>query len=118
MSKLTWPAWFNGPKGESAIFEAPEDVPAGWTSGAEKITVDGSKPKPAAKVNVPPPANERTATNAPEKAVKPVTDAHGHEWSADIHAASKSLTKAGLWRMKVGASRPDPKPGYPVEFNL
>lgn len=118
MSKLTWPAWFNGPKNETAIFDTPESVPAGWTSGAEKISVDDSKPKAAPKVSVPAPANERAATNAPDAAGTSVIDAHGHAWSADLHAASQSFTKAGLWRMKVGATRPDPKPGYPVEFNL
>lgn len=36
--ELTYPAWFNGPKGESAVFESADDVPTGWTSGAEKRT--------------------------------------------------------------------------------
>lgn len=40
-------------------------------------------------------------------------DAHGHPWSADIHAGSKGKTKDGLWRMKVGATRPAPMPGFP-----
>lgn len=42
------------------------------------------------------------------------TDAHGHPWSADLHASTQTKTKDGLWRMKVGVSRPDPKPGYPL----
>jgi hypothetical protein len=42
-------------------------------------------------------------------------DAHGHPWSADLHASTKGKTKDGLWRMKVGVSRPDPKPGFPVD---
>jgi hypothetical protein len=41
-------------------------------------------------------------------------DAHGHPWSADLHASTKGKTKDGLWRMKVGVTRPDPKPGFPV----
>lgn len=41
-------------------------------------------------------------------------DAHGHPWSADMHASTKGKTKDGLWRMKVGVSRPDPLPGFPV----
>lgn len=40
-------------------------------------------------------------------------DAAGWPWSADLHAATKGKTKDGLWRMKVGVSRPDPKPGFP-----
>lgn len=101
MPKLTYPAWFNGPKGETEIFDKPEDVPAGWTSGAEKITVKKSEHK----------------SSEPEQKVPATTgdeiDADGHPWSAEIHAASKSKTKAGLWRMKVGATRPAPLPGFP-----
>lgn len=40
-------------------------------------------------------------------------DAHGHPWNADLHASTKGKTKDGLWRMKVGVSRPDPLPGFP-----
>lgn len=42
-------------------------------------------------------------------------DIHGHPWSADLHASTKGKTKDGLWRMKVGVTRPDPLPGFPVE---
>lgn len=42
-------------------------------------------------------------------------DAHGHPWSAELHASTKGVTKDGLWRMKVGVSRPDPLPGFPVD---
>lgn len=40
-------------------------------------------------------------------------DAHGHPWSAELHASTKGTTKDGLWRMKVGVTRPDPMPGFP-----
>lgn len=43
----------------------------------------------------------------------PDVDAHGWPWSADLHASTKGTTKDGLWRMKTGVTRPDPKPGYP-----
>lgn len=43
-----------------------------------------------------------------------VVDAHGHPWNAEIHAGTKTQTKEGLWRLKVGATRPDPMPGFPV----
>lgn len=88
MAKSEWPAWFNGPKGETAIFDKAEDVPTGWTSGAEKRTVKGSAP---------------TATDGD-------VDAQGWPWSADLHASTKAKTKDGLWRMKVGVARPAPKP--------
>lgn len=42
-------------------------------------------------------------------------DAHGHPWSEDLHASTKGKTKDGLWRLKPGASRPDPLPGFPKE---
>lgn len=42
-------------------------------------------------------------------------DAHGHPWSANLHASTKGTTKDGLWRMKVGVTRPDPMPGFPQE---
>lgn len=44
-----------------------------------------------------------------------VLDAHGHPWSAALHASTKALTKEGIWRMKPGAVRPNPMPGYPME---
>lgn len=42
-------------------------------------------------------------------------DAGGHPWSADLHASTKGKTKDGYWRMKVGVTRPDPLPGFPVD---
>lgn len=42
-------------------------------------------------------------------------DAHGHPWNEAMHASTKGKTKDGLWRMKVGVSRPDPLPGFPVD---
>lgn len=54
-----------------------------------------------------PPANEPIAEGE--------RDAHGHLWHADLHASTRTKTKDGLWRMKVGVTRPDPVPGYPKE---
>jgi hypothetical protein len=42
-------------------------------------------------------------------------DAHGHPWSAELHASTKGKTKDGLWRMKVGVARPAPAPGFPKD---
>ena len=39
-------------------------------------------------------------------------DAGGWPWSAELHASTKGKTKDGYWRMKVGVSRPDNKPGF------
>lgn len=108
MSKtLTWPAWFSSPRGEqSAIFESPDDVPNGWTSGAEKQSA-GKAPKAPA----PPVKTEKV-----EKAAGGDLDAHGHPYDPALHAATQSKTKEGLWRMKVGVKRPDPAPGYPLDL--
>lgn len=57
----------------------------------------------------------KTETGKPD-ADKIELDADGHPWSAELHAASKSKTKAGLWRMAVGKSRPAPMPGYPLDL--
>lgn len=117
MKKITWPAWFNSPKGDAtAIFETAEDVPAGWTSGAEKQTAGSEKPakEPAKAPAAKDPAPTTAAT--PPSGAKVELDAHGHPWSADLHASSKSKTTQGLWRMKVGVARPDPAPGYPLDL--
>lgn len=42
-------------------------------------------------------------------------DANGHPWDPEMHASTKGKTKEGLWRMKVGVSRPAPAPGYPKD---
>jgi hypothetical protein len=42
-------------------------------------------------------------------------DADGHPWSADLHASTRTKTKDGLWRMKVGVSRPAPVAGFPKD---
>jgi len=55
MANLTYPAWFNSPEGdESKIFDAPEAVPAGWTSGAEKIAAEVEKPAKTTKAKSAP----------------------------------------------------------------
>lgn len=31
-----WPAWFYGPDGEARVFDAPDDIPAGWADAPGK----------------------------------------------------------------------------------
>lgn len=69
-------------------------------------------PTPAAEVSASTAEASPTANEASDDSV---VDAHGWPWSADLHASTKGLTKEGLWRMKVGATRPEPKPGFPKE---
>lgn len=62
------------------------------------------------------PASDGTgaiATNDASPSDSSEVDAHGWPWSADMHASTKGQTNDGLWRMKVGVKRPDPKPGFP-----
>jgi hypothetical protein len=105
-----WPAWYSDPKtGKSAIFECAEDVPNGWTTGAEGRSAKDS-PKPVLKAAEGGGSNE---TKAEKQPIPADLDAHGHAYDPALHAATQSKTKDGLWRMKVGVSRPDPAPGFP-----
>lgn len=62
------------------------------------------------------PVMPEVAAKSAKEGVTPGTiDAHGHPWSADLHASTGTKTKDGLWRMKLGVSRPDPLPGFPKE---
>lgn len=64
-------------------------------SGVSGAGVSPSKPKPAASDDL---------------------DADGHPYDPALHAATKSKTKAGLWRMKVGVARPEPKSKPPLDL--
>lgn len=94
--------------------------------GASSVAVAAAAPSPAPRpapspsptAAAPTPAAEQSGAAAeasPAASDDGEIDAHGHPWSADLHASTKGKTKDGLWRMKVGVSRPDPKPGFPVE---
>lgn len=90
----------------SVAVAAAGNVAASVTPAAQGI-VPINKPATSevvASSNISPPATDDGEV-----------DAHGWPWSADMHASTKGKTKEGLWRMKVGVSRPDPKPGFPVE---
>jgi hypothetical protein len=80
--------------GHRAVFGADEDRCAAGRAGASAGT------GPSATTGASPSDGE--------------IDAHGHPWSADLHASTKGKTKDGLWRMKVGVTRPDPLPGFPA----
>lgn len=111
MEKISWPAWYYGPKGEAEVFVSEDDVPKGWKDDPgkfEHIAADEADP---AKTITPPPIASQTGEQKPEDDVD--LDADGWPWTEDLHAPTKSKTTAGLWRMKVGSKRPDPKPGYP-----
>jgi hypothetical protein len=91
-----WPSWRYGPKGEAEVFNSESEVPKGWL---EHPSLHDKK------VPATPPAGDG-----------PVLDAYGHPWDAETYAATKTQTKDGLWRLKVGVSRPAPAPGYPLDL--
>lgn len=130
-NKKNWPAWRYGPEGKSAVFERESDVPAGWMDHPSKV---GEK-EPATTATTATIATTATAPTAPTAPAAPAAtpsssdgapsssdgapvelDTAGWPWTAELHASSKSKTTQGLWRMKVGVSRPDPKPGYPLDL--
>jgi hypothetical protein len=110
-----FPAWFYGPKGESQIFQSGKEVPSGWKDHPAKHEAakgDAAATKTAvAKANTSVTAKEAAKTTTADGTATESTevDADGWPWQANLHAASKSKTGAGLWRMKVGVSRPAPK---------
>jgi len=102
MKTHSYPAWFYGPNGAREIFNSDEEVPAGWHDHPSKV--------PASTKPVPPVVAKENAGS--EK--QPVTasadlDAAGWPFDPSLHAATRTKTKDGLWRMKVGVSRPAPK---------
>lgn len=97
-----WPSWRYGPNGASKLCENEAEVPKGWVDhpvAAEKLT------EKAAKAETKP---------AGEQAGNADVDASGAPFDPALHAASRSLTSKGLWRMKVGV----PRPAAPAAPNL
>jgi hypothetical protein len=88
------------------------------TMTAANTAVEGPKASPTVET-----ATEQassTETSAPVTAStadvdtgSPDMDAHGHAWDETLHASTKGTTKEGLWRMKIGVSRPAPILGFP-----
>lgn len=114
-TKRDGPAWFYGPNGESNVFQPDETIPAGWHDHPSKVAPSKAKPgdpdlnpeRRTSKSTAASPAGNQGDTESGE------LDADGWPWDETLHASSKSKTSKGLWRMKVGVGRPDPKPGYP-----
>jgi len=79
-------------------------------AAATVVEAKRSTTPPAA---VEPERVDEPETQVVEEAPSGEIDADGHPWSASLHASTKAKTGAGLWRMKPGASRPAPLPGFP-----
>ena len=94
-------------------------IAAALTGAAGALAPKAAVPKASDTVVAPAPVAEPSQASDVAEASQAATDdgtvdAHGWPWSADLHASTKGMTKDGLWRMKVGVSRPDPKPGFPI----
>lgn len=100
------------------VIELSAPLMALLASGVSGAAIAASSPAPSRPVPSPSPAASTDTGNAQSTDtgsadVSGEVDAAGWPWSADMHAATKGKTKEGMWRMKVGVSRPDPKPGFP-----
>ena len=87
--------------------------------GGAAPVAKAATPKAESSAAAPAPVAEPSQASGVAEASHAATDdgtvdADGWPWSADLHASTKSMTSAGLWRMKVGVTRPDPKPGFPI----
>jgi len=120
MSKQEWPSWRYGPKGAADIFNSEDEVPEGWQDHPSKVdgNIDDPEPEKAEEpVEQETDKVERERINALGGAVTDTNlDAEGWPWEPEMHAPTKTKTSKGLWRMKVGVSRPEPKPGYPLDL--
>lgn len=89
---------------------APERRTAEPTPKTERRTAETI---PVQKIKTPSAASAEIGEVVETSDASDEIDAHGWPWSEDMHAATRSKTKDGLWRMKVGVNRPEPLPGFP-----
>lgn len=87
--------------------------PAAVAVAAPKAST-AAAPAPVVEPSQASGAAEASQAADPDAMLSGEVDAHGWPWSADMHASTKGKTQEGLWRMKVGVKRPDPKPGFPI----
>lgn len=84
------------------------------TAAVVKKENTAAAPAPVAEPSQASGAAEASQAADPDAMLSDEVDAHGWPWSPELHASTKGMTKDGLWRMKVGVTRPDPKPGFPI----
>lgn len=89
--------------------------PAAVAVAAPKAST-AAAPAPVVEPSQASGAAEASQAADPDAMLSDEVDAHGWPWSADMHASTKGKTQEGLWRMKVGVKRPDPKPGFPLSI--
>lgn len=117
-----WPSWATGPNGEREIFNSEAEVPKGWKHhDDDNLAAPPKNPTkaPPQPVDVQKAAAEAQqsggAIEGSEGAPQPADvqqkpenelDAAGVAFDPSRHAATKTKTSKGLWRMKVGVNRP------------
>lgn len=111
-----------GPKGDELVVESEGDVPAGYTLPNGSTKGGKAKATETPTTNAVAGNSDGQAVNSSEGAQSSdlsETDAAGVVWDPTLHAATKTKTQAGLWRMKVGVKRPEgqdvPKAGENLE---
>lgn len=99
-----------------ALLGGAATLPQSGKSGAVSQGIEQPSAGPAISAQESPVSagNGDSATNGASPSDGSEVDAHGWPWASDMHASTRTMTKEGLWRMKVGVTRPDPKPGFPI----
>lgn len=117
-----WPSMCTGPDGERQVFDSEAEVPNGWTHHGKTKGSKAPPPPPPAAGKAPPPPPPGAAAAGQGEAQPGDLDAAGVK--LDLFRHTGTLTKSGLWRMKVGVARPDEEgensPNYvkPVPLDL
>lgn len=101
----------NGPVSEAKVAQSTDAISDTITDPtiSAKSGVGGDGKTPATGDTASQPTGQAPGNTAE-------IDAHGHPFDANLHAATRSKTQAGLWRMKPGVSRPAPLAGYPLDL--
>lgn len=104
-----WPAWYDGPNGEEAVYECAEDVPEGWTDRRTEIE---SAPKPPvvplpeddARIISISDAQREDIEMTKKEAIKILRDAE-----IPYHRTSKAddLVRLVLWALEQGIIKED-----------
>lgn len=94
----------NGPVSEAKVAKSTTAASQTALDPAKAATtgVAGMGSTPATGDTASQPTGSDVSGNTAE------VDAQGHPFDANLHAATRSKTKDGLWRMKVGVKRPAP----------
>jgi hypothetical protein len=74
-----FPAWFYGPNGEAEIFQAEEDVPAGWVDHPAKVGKAGWVDHSASETEAPKRGRPKKVVATSETTTEVVEDAEPDE---------------------------------------